>query len=149
MIINDYEVSELDKQIILLTKNWFGLYFKENDIQVDEIEVIKYMIANYTGSEQECISLGDVYFYVCNLYSYLSDSKLFPKLSTKCLLDRFVRVLNPLLKTDKTQFEGLINTLLGGISITSKKGLEELGIELGEPDFRFLKGLEGGNNNDE
>ena len=141
MYKNNYEITSLDKQIILFSKNWFGNYLDANKIEVGDIEILKHMISKYTGTEVKYLATHNVYYWVSNLYSYLSDSGEFPELSTKSLLDRFTRVLNPFYNSSHTQEEEIILTLLGGISMTDAKGLDALGIDLGEPDFSQLKGL--------
>jgi hypothetical protein len=139
MFRNEYKITSLDKQIILLSKNWFNNYLEENKIEKSTIEILRYMVAEYVGSDVKHIGNNDVYYWVKNLYCYLSDSGKCRELSTKDLLDRIDRVLNTMWNTNKTQSENLIETLLGGISCTRGTELDELGIELDEPDYSFLK----------
>ena len=141
MYKNNYEITSLDKQIILFSKNWFGNYLDANKIEVGDIEILKHMISKYTGTEVKYLTAYNIYYWVSNLYCYLSDSGKFPELSTRSLLDRFERVLNSFYKSSYTQREEIVLTLLGGISMTDAKGLDALGIDLEEPDFSQLKGL--------
>jgi hypothetical protein len=141
MYKNTHTITELDKQIILYSKNWFGNYLDDNKIEISDIEILRHMIAKYVGSYPQHIATNDVYYWVSRLYCYLSDSGLFPELSTKSLLDRFTRVLNPMFKTDRSKDEEFILTLLGGISMIEAKGLDELGIDLGKPDYSQLEGI--------
>jgi hypothetical protein len=141
MYKNTHEITSLDKQIILLSKNWFADYLESNKIELSSIEILKHMIAKYVGSEPQYITTNNVYWWVSRLYSYLSDSGLFPELSTNNLLERFTRILNPFWKTEKSQEEDLIENLLGGISMTEGVGLDALEIKLGEPDFTLLDGI--------
>ena len=138
MYKNRHEITELDKQIMLFSKNWFSDYLEANKIELNRIEILKYMIAKYVGSEAQYVETNDVYRWVSQLYCFLSDSGMFAELSTENLLNRFTRVLSPMWKTYNTKEEELILTLLGGISMTEAKGLEELRIELGDPDFGML-----------
>jgi len=68
MYKNRHEITELDKQIILFSKNWFSDYLEANKIELNRIEILKYMIAKYVGSEAQYVETNDVYRWVSQLY---------------------------------------------------------------------------------
>jgi hypothetical protein len=105
------------------------------------MDILKRMISYYNRIEIQFINLDIIYFWVKELYIKLEKSGKFPHMRIELLLNKMPEILNPFPFPEKSadqKIEYIIHYMLSGFAQTEAKTLDELGIDMGEPDFKCL-----------